>query len=204
MFEYCSRNIISINSTIGNFLSHQVSWEDSSGELLNPDVINEWDRYSIARRYLNEYFCPIGLDENLSAIGGKCNEELFIEEVALKIDELIPKRYFVKYCLKHNIYNSGDGREIAKKFTRKDDYEFTRLLKYKILKEEPQIFKFERNSVQATDKQISYLLSLSEDTGFIARKDLKKLTIQEASELIGFFKDDIKQPEFLMEYFQYE
>ena len=204
MFEYCLRNKISINSSIGNFLSHAISWENSDGKLLSPDIINQWDRYSIAERYLNEYFCPIEYGNNLSNIGGEKNKDLFIQEVATKIDELIPKRYFVKYCLKHNIYNSGDGSEIAKKFTGKDDYCFTRSLKYKILKEKPQRFKFNKNSIQATSKQVSYLYALSKDTGFVAKKDLYQLTMQKASELISFFKDDTTQPESLMEFFEYE
>lgn len=204
MFEYCSRNLISITSNIGNFLSHTISWEDSNGELFTPDVINNWDRYSIAIQYVNEYLYPKGYDSNISHIGGEQNKELFINEVALKIDELIPKRYFVKYCLKHNIYNCGDGSRIVKKFTKKDDFEFTKDLVYKLSKEEPKTFVFDRNSVQASEKQIKYLTALYKDTGFIPKKDLYQLTLKEASELISFFKDDETQPDVLMDYFEYE
>lgn len=132
MFEYCERNIISITSTIGTFLSSKVKWENEDNSLISIEEINNWDRYHIAQRYMNEYFCPKRYNNSYSAIGGIENTDIFIKEVATKIDELIPRCYFRKYCIKNEIFKSNNIR-LKEMFISKEDYEFTKDLEYKII-----------------------------------------------------------------------
>lgn len=213
MFEYCNRNIISITSTIGNFLSNNVEWKDKNNKLLSVDKINEWDRYHIAKRYMNEYFCR-GLDDNrYLSIGGINNKDIFLREVAVKIDEYIPRCYFRKYCTENNIFNTKNGTRLVDLFISKDDHEFTSGLKYKLIDsstlvdkiQEKEIFQINRKSnYQASDKQIRFLTSLVKKTSYIIKKPLYLMSMEEASELITYFKEGGNIPNSIDEYFEYD
>lgn len=213
MFEYCSRNVASISTTLGNFLSNSIKWTDESGNLHTIETINNWDRFKIAERYINEYYAPIEFGGKYNDIGGIKNKELFLKEIAIKVDELIPRRYFIKYCAFNNVYNTSDGTKLKDKFISKNNHSFTKDLIYKFdinninsntdLSEKHNINY--KTKYQASDKQIRYLESLAKDSHFTVAKPLYLMDIQEASDLISFFKGDIDDnPECLFKYFQYE
>lgn len=81
--------------------------------------------------YLARAFYEAKYNSNPNKIGGKDNEELFLKEVTIKIDELIPKRYFVKY---HQYYQNKSeeikGTLLQQKFLSKEDHEETKDLIY--------------------------------------------------------------------------
>lgn len=206
MFEYCTRSIISITSTIGNFLSHDVKWITTSGKLYSPKTINKWDRKKIATRYLEEYFCPSKYDPEYSGIGGVENRERFINEVAVKIDELIPKRYFVKYHQISKKYGTTDGSYLPSYFLGKDNHPETKDLIYVYTdekKSKPKASYKVSGESPATEKQLSYLESLVHESGFLV-KNINELNRQTASIFINFLKGDGEQPDNLFDFLEYE
>lgn len=134
MFSYTKRGSLSTAIKIGQFVSNNIQWTDNSGHLLSYEEINEWDRYELANRCLNEIFYFDNDQDPYNLIGGSEYIEIFLKECAIKIDELIPKRYFVKHSSYYNTYNTTDGTILIKKFISKDDHESTKRLIYKIKK----------------------------------------------------------------------
>lgn len=191
MFEYCIREDCSIVNTIGQFLSHKVKWIDEEGNLLECEIINSWDRRLIAERYLEEYFHYPKNDYTYKCIGGSNNKDRFLDEVALKIDEFIPKRYFVKYHQAHNTYGSTDGTVLQTKFINKDHHEVTKKLEYHFNHSFPDYVQQIDSSTVATDKQISYIQSLCKECGYIL-KEKDNLMCANADEIIKFLTGEIE------------
>ena len=203
MFEYCKDSTATISSKIGNFLSHKIKWIDDLGNLLPPEQINEWDRKELANKYLNEYVCFDKYDKDYLQIGGIANKIKFLNDVALKIDELIPKRYFIKYHQINSNARKQDGSVLATKFTDKDNHLETKDLIYAY--PTSKISSSEKISTHnyATKKQLSYLSSLAKDSGYLIKN--KYMDTTTASELISFLlgtTDD--EPTYLFKYLEYE
>lgn len=206
MFEYCKTPEKSILIKIGNFLSHEVEWIDENGEFVSCEAVNEWDRYEIAKAFFRT---KDNFDYNL--IGGALNHKKYINELAQKFDELIPKRYFIKYHQFHKVtFDNTDGTFLNNQYNGKDNHEETKNL----------IFKFEINETlemkignkaehfkkefPATDKQIALLKVLAEEAGYIL-KEVKEINVSEASKLIAFLLGtESEEPTFLFDFLEYE
>lgn len=127
MFEYCINSKRGIVVNIGQFLSHSVNWLDSEGKLLSVDVINSWDRLLLAEQFATKNYNDPRFGDNAAILE---NRDLFIKEVAIKIDEFIPKRYFVKLHNMLNTYNDRDNSVVQRQFKGKDYHAETRGLIY--------------------------------------------------------------------------
>lgn len=204
MFKYCERSASSITTTIGTFLSRNVNWKDDNGSLISVDEVNSWDRESIAERYLYEYFCPKKYDSSLEAIGGEKNKGKFIKEVAIKIDELIPKRYFIKYNQANSEKGHIDGGLLASQFAGKDEHEITKDLIYKHKENENKgVFKYTPEDRPVTERQLSYLVHLAEDGGYTLI-NFHNMTSSKASELISFLLGKGDEPSDIFKYLIFE
>lgn len=203
MFEYCNCSESSFNTTIGNFLSHKVKWITEENTIVSVDTVNSWDRKEIATRYLYEYFCPTKYDPNLNSIGGPSNKELFIEEVAIKIDEFIPRRYFLKYNKMNQSNNSSSKNNEDNTFLGKDKHEITKGLIFKYKENESKKpFNFNPNTVPATEKQVSYLIHLAREGGYTVI-NLDSLSLAKAKELISFLLGQCDEPLDMLTYLNY-
>ncbi len=203
MFEYCRRKKRGIGVNIGEFLSHSVNWLGDEGDILPIELINEWDRVELATRFVdNKYFKP-PYGDDYKMIGGIENKEKFIEEVAIKIDEFIPKRYFVEYHLLKNTYGAIGKGDIGKKFKGRDNHEETKNLVYKYScnvdkEKEKGVFTY-----YVTDKQLKYLTYLAEESGYVVKNE-DNLECSMASKLIAFLLGNIDEVENMFEYLEYE
>ena len=150
MFDYCVNSKKGIVINIGQFLSHNVNWLDSEGKLLPVDVINSWDRVQLAEKFTTKNYNDPRYGDNATILE---NRDLFIKEVAIKLDELIPKRYFVKFHSMNNTYNTKEDTILQKHFKNKDSHKETRGLVYHYScnnGKEPFV-------TYATKKQLDYL-----------------------------------------------
>lgn len=201
MFEYLDKQTQkSLNTKLGTFLSTQVDWLDSEKNLISYDIVNSWDRKKIAERYLEEKIHWSKSDITYNCIGGIANKQLCIDELSIKIDQLIPKRYFIKYCQFHNIYNTSSGLELGNKFISKDSHDITKRLIFHYDHKESKAITY----IPATARQISYISSLAKNHGYML-KTIDGLTLSIASEIIEFLScktDDISSEAF--SYLQYE
>ena len=186
MFSYCTRNLISITSTLGNFLSNNVCWTDNNGDLYSTDIINSWNRMDIAEAYIDNYVKKY--DKHLDTIGGEKNKDLFIRELSIKIDEFIPKRYFCKY---NEIYNKNKSIDFNPQFISKDKHDITRNLIY-VFDINNKKNKDHINSNPVTNKQLIFLKDLLLDSGYILKSD--NLTSIDASNLINFLLGKSDEP----------
>ena len=200
MFEYCNKSVASISTTLGTFLSHKVKWVNDNGDLLTQEEINSWDRESIAERYLYEYFCPKEYDKELNAIRGITNKDKFIKEAAIKIDELIPRRYFAKYNQINKKTENPDKDCSSNDFLGKNEHKITKDLVY-IYKENEKktVFKYTPELIPMTNKQFSYLSSLVDNRGYNLI-NVDNISCSKAGELINYFVGKGTEPEDLFEY----
>lgn len=201
MFKYCVDKKSTIFIAIGNFLSHIVIWEEDDGTFVKQQTVNKWDRM-----YLAKAFYQAKYNSNANQIGGKHNEELFLKEVAIKIDELIPKRYFVKY---HQDISNKKGSLLQQKFLGKENHEETKDLIYIFSETEnrslyrPKNFKDRyKGESEATEKQKAYLFDLLKESGYMLI-DEKNLTKTNASLLISFLNGTGEEPKNLFELISY-
>lgn len=204
MFEYCERSAGSIATTIGTFLSHNVNWKNDDNSLISVEEVNSWDRELIAKRYLYEYFCPEKYDSTLEAIGGEKNKNKFIKEVSIKIDEFIPKRYFIKYNQLNSKKGHIDGGFLSSQFKGKDEHEITKNLVY-IYEEnyDKKTPSYTPSEKPVTDKQLSYLSYLAEDGGYTII-NFHDMTSSKASELISFLLGKGDEPLDMFRYLTFE
>lgn len=196
MFDYCINSKRGVIVNIGQFLSHSVNWLDTEGKLLSVNIINEWDRLQLAEQFAANNYTDPRYGDNASIIE---NKALFIKEVAIKIDELIPKRYFVKFHSMNNTYNTKDGTILQKHFKNKDSHKETRGLIYHYScnnGKEPFV-------TYATKKQISYLEHLASESGYILN-NTDSLELDKARELIGFLLGEKENIKDVFEYLMYE
>lgn len=198
MFSYCSATPINIKIAIGNFLSHEWSWVDEEGNFVTVEQVNQWDRYQMAIEYFEWRN-----QSRLSEIGGAKNKEKFLKEVATKIDEFIPARFFVKYH-QHNpsTYGTTDGTVLRTYFKGIDKHEETKGLISHFEESTPRPSNQFRPAT-ATAKQVKYLKHLASEAGFEIIADLDSVSVQKATELISFLLGDGEEPEDLFEHLQY-
>lgn len=188
MFEYCQREVRGIILNIGQFLSRNVGWEDEKGDLVDYKQVNSWDREALAIRYLEEYVYYPKDDGTYTCIGGVKNKRKFIQEAAIKIDEFIPKTFFIKYAQKYNTYEESDGSVLKRMFKNKDAHDITKNLIYGYPQNEKPI-KEDRSVRLATSKQISYIQALGRESGYeLVRKD--EITVASADALIKFLRGE--------------
>ena len=196
MFEYCINSKRGIAVNVGAFLSHKINWLDNEGKLVSVDVINSWDRLLLAEQFASNYYTDPRYGDNAAILE---NRDLFIEEVAIKIDEFIPKRYFVKLHNMLNTYNDRDNSVIQRQFKGKDYHAETRGL----------IYHYPCNESKgpfvtyATKKQISYLEHLASESGYILN-NTDSLKLDKARELIGFLLGEKENIKDVFEYLMYE
>ena len=196
MFDYCVNSKKGIVINIGQFLSHSVNWLDSEGKLLSVDVINSWNRVQLAEQFATKNYNDPRYGDNATILE---NRDLFIKEVAIKIDELIPKRYFVKFHSMNNTYNTKDGTILQKRFKNKDSHKETRDLVYHYScnnGKEPFV-------TYATKKQLDYLEYLAAESGYVL-KNIDLLELNKARELIGFLLGNEETIEDMFDYLMYE
>lgn len=160
-----------------------------TGEVWDPEVINEYKRMDLAREFIGEYFSDYRLKFNgYDDIGGKNNLKDFQVYVAYKIDRLIPRLYFLEV-------NKGLTEEYTLLLTNrifmthgKDGYMITSDLVYEFkhdFSEEEQYIK----ESSASEKQTDYLNTLAKQQGFqlINKEYLSKMN---ANHLIEYLKGD--------------
>lgn len=195
MFSYCTRSFISITSTLGNYLSNKVSWFDDNGQLYDVETINNWSRIKIAEDYVSDYI--LKYDKELDTIGGEQNKDIFLKELAIKIDEFIPKRYFCKYNELHS--NTTNNIKFSSLFKGKDEHDITRDLIYTFDVNNNSLYKYPD---YATDSQLKLLKDLLHWGGYILKSD--NLTFLDAFNLINFLSGDSQQPDNLFELVEFD
>lgn len=195
MFSYCEESPLTINIMIGQFISHELEWIDEKGNFVTIEKVNQWNRHEMAIEFFEWRY-----QNYLSKFGDIKNKEKFLLEVAIKIDQLLPSRFFVKYHQYNStIYKTKDGTILRKYFNGIDKHEETKGL----------ICQFPRNkenctntfkSDMATDKQFNYLSYLAFQAGYTGIIDRKNISLKKASELISFLKGEREKPKDLSKY----
>ena len=188
-FRYYTGNVRGLGSKIGTFLSHEVKWttdEDNVVTFVSCEEVNAWDRTELATQFVMSFGRSCR-----RMIGGGENLDLFIKEVAEKIDEFIPMRYFVKYhqfLEEDSPYHDElgkDGSMLRLKFKGYDYHNETRGLISHYKHDglwNPPVKTGER---LATSSQLSYIKGLAYQEGLETKK-LNSLSLKEAGELIDY------------------
>ena len=123
-FSYIEKPGI-IKTQISNFLKKNVSFKSTADSLIESSLVNNIDREKIASQFAEK----IILEKSYSFISGKDNLNLFIKDVAKRIDAIIPRQYYVEYM--SLLYPEFPNAFITENFLGKNHYEFTRNLIYK-------------------------------------------------------------------------
>ena len=188
-----------INKMIDNFL-RKVMFNVYTGELWEPEVINDYDRLELAKEFASEYFSPSRLqEEGYDSIGGKENMQDFLDYVAVKIDRLIPRLYFLEL-------NKDFSEQYTSLLTNrifftygKDGFDDTQDLIYQYDQDFSEEEKFIKESA-ASKKQLEYLDKLAEPQGYqiINTEYLSKIN---ANNLIEYFKGDIGAEPIVFSFF---
>lgn len=139
----------------------------------------------------------------LSEIEGSQNKDKFLKEVAIKIDELIPDRFFVKYHQHHpSTYGTIDGSVLRTYFKGIDQHEETTGLIPHFGKNTKRL-SYQFRPTTATAKQVKYLNHLASEAGFEIIVDLDSVSVQKATELISFLLGTGDESNDLFEHLQY-
>lgn len=188
-----------INADIDAFVKKLV-FNSYTYEVWDVEYLNNCDRNELAREFASEFFDDKRLrEQGYDAIGGKSHYNEFIKYVALKIDRLIPRIYFMEANKEFSEqYNSLLTKRIFTTYG-KDEFEATAGLVYKY----PQDFSEEEGYIQetaASDKQIEYLDTLAGQQGFqlVNSEYLSKIN---ANALIEYFKGTTEIEPIVFTYF---
>ena len=122
-----------IKTQISNFLKNNVSFKNSDGSLMELYLVNKIDRLEVAKQFTKK----IIYEKSYSFISGEKNIDLFIEDVAKRIDAIIPRQYYVEYT--SLLYPEFHKTFITENFLGKNHYEFTRDLVYKYKENEQEL-----------------------------------------------------------------
>lgn len=123
-FSYIEKPGI-IKTQISIFLKKNISFKDKDNSLMKASLVNNINREKIASQFAEK----IVSEKSYSYISGKDNLNLFIEDVAKRIDAIIPRQYYVEYTsLSHPEFPKAF---ITENFLGKDYYDFTKDLIYK-------------------------------------------------------------------------
>lgn len=114
-----------VKSQISNFLKKNLSFEKENKTLMNSYDVNNINRVKIAREFAEKIIS----EKSYSFISGESNMDLFIEDIAIRIDSIIPRQYYTKYI--SLLYPELQYSFITENFLGKDNYVFTKDLIYK-------------------------------------------------------------------------
>lgn len=122
-FWYIEKSNI-IKMQISNFLKKNVSFKIDNENLVDISCVNNIDRYELASDFVN----TIIKEKTYSFISGEDNLNLFMTDVAKRIDAILPRQYYTEYTLlKYPELSSGF---ITDNFLGKNHYDFTKNLTY--------------------------------------------------------------------------
>ena len=178
---------------IGRFLGEYVSREIIKHRKTSIDDLNSLDRLSAANKWYEKESSYHKNEINEIIKKYDINLENFLDEVAIWIDERIPKAY--KKWFYNDCDNSPASTEISKEEVENLGLKYHFQCNINKEKSEPFIAKI-------TDRQLSYLTSLSCNNNFhMINKDM---TLKEASEYIDYFLniDYYEKPENFDKHFR--
>lgn len=211
MFGYYTGNKSDLSRRIGKFLSETVQWEkkkevngETTVEFVSCEEVNEWDRFQLA-----ELFLATDGDGLQYLLINENNIGLFKKDISVKIDELIPVRYFMKY---HEFLGEKSKywdeltqlKGIKKQFRGAVFHEETRNLVcyYKHKSSMTKLASKQRNERLASPKQVKFLIDLADENGMYLKK-IDTLTMDIVSELIEYFKGERDESEFIAEFLDF-
>lgn len=114
-----------IKTQISNFLKKTISFKKDENSLVDLSYVNNIDRVKIAEEFVDKIIS----EKSHSFISGENNLDLFIEDVAKRIDSIIPRQYYVEFI--SLLYPEFPNGFITDNFLGKNHYEFTKDLIYK-------------------------------------------------------------------------
>lgn len=114
-----------IKTQISNFLKKTISLKKDEKSLVDLSYVNNIDRVKIAKEFVDKIIS----EKSYSFISGENNLTLFIDDVAKRIDAIIPRQYYVE--LISLLYPEFPSGFITDNFLGKNHYEFTKDLIYK-------------------------------------------------------------------------
>lgn len=192
---------------LGDYISHSIVDTDKSilrTKVLpttKVDELNSLDRYELARVYLDDYKSRSYNYKDDSIYNCDMLEKDVIKDIAVYIDNLIPK-----FCVK-----KLEGREESATTYYVKNGTYGLFYYYDVNKEGNPPSSLWHNYItpglsdtdSITCKQLSYLEDLAKDSGYrLKSEDIGK---KSASLLISFLKGDCsEEPECLFEYLEYD
>lgn len=210
LFTYLNKSgVTSLTSRIGEFLKKyvgEVYYPDSPRWIADPNVLNSLDRVKLA----DEFLCE-------KTHGGKYNIVnphhvintfdyfTILHEISIEIDILILRRYFM---IKQTM--NGVSKDVAKDRSKYVTYdkvpELINKYNHNINTENISHAKNKEKIFTrlATEKQINFIESLCEQSGYLLKFN-EQLLLSEAKDIIGFFLEDIALDEEIMKkYLEYD
>ena len=191
-----------INSDISNFVK-KIIFNVYTGEVWEPEVINDYNRKELAKEFATEFFSDNELLKNgYDSIGGKVNMPDFLDYVARKIDRLIPRLYFME--LNKDFSEQYTSLLTKRIFTTygKEGFEVTSPLIYQYKHDFSEEEEYIRET-SASPKQLEYLDTLAEQQGYqlVNTEYLSKIN---ANNLIEYFKGPTEVEPIVFTYFVIE
>lgn len=186
MFDYIGKSAHGILISLGRYMKKELVWTTSENELIPCDDVNRWDRHAIALSFYNYWQSKGGELPDLN------DEEIFLTELAVKIDELIPKHYFEAGV------NCGEIEkryhfEPEPKYYKRWQSPYTRELKFVYPSNEAkELQKKDYNPmfIPPTNKQLDYLIGLLKSHNLKLRTDAK-ITKADCELFINYFLGNV-------------
>ena len=176
MYRYYKGKKSTLSIYVGRYLARHIKWIKGN-EMVSPKEVNSWDRVELAKGFVEEYLEAKGYD----TIGGEQNKTLFIDDIRITIDRLLPNSYYTqakKYLEGDKVYKVGGlygSFRIDKSLLEEQlKYQFKENIEYKL----------KGYGEPATEKQLLFLTSLCEKQNMTILDN--KIPKKVAKVLIGY------------------
>lgn len=186
MFSYLNEKAHGLMISLGRYMKKELDWVTADNELMDCDDVNRLDRQAIALNFY-EVWTLKG-----NSLPNPADEELFLTELAIKIDALIPKHYFEAGIACGEIKKDYDFQPEPKYYKRYQSY-YTRDLRFVYEQNEWNERRqkdYHPRYITPSSKQLEYLISLLKANHLKLRTD--QILTKEACELlINYFLGNV-------------
>lgn len=186
MFEYVGKSAHGISVSLGRYLKKELVWLTQKNELIPCEEVNGWDRRVIALKFY-EYWRSNG-----NELPHPEDKEQFLLELAIKIDELIPKHYFNEGVACGAIKKHYDFEPEPKYYKRwQSPYTRELVFVYPMNETKERGEKdYNPSFINPSYKQLDYLKGLIKPLNLKLRTDVK-ITKEDCSLLINYFLGNV-------------
>lgn len=182
MFSYLNEKAHGLMISLGRYMKKELDWVTADNELMDCDDVNRLDRQAIALDFY-EVWTLKG-----NSLPNPADEELFLTELAIKIDALIPKHYFEAGVACGKIKKDYEFQPEPKYYKRHQS-RYTMLLEFVYEQNEWNERRqpnYHPRYTSPSGKQLDYLISLLKANNLKLRAD-KKITKEACQLFINYF-----------------